>query len=122
MIWLIALFIAGGTGVAPIKTIQRHDLIDEIKKEGDSLYFQKLLQKYLIENTHKAQVILEPREDYIAKAQEKEINSIELKSLKMSLEDKQITVTNKQALEKWQKDNHHLLSLPQLSVDRKSVV
>ncbi len=105
-----------GHGVSPIQMLKRQELMDQIKEEGDSAYFQGLLQKYLLDNHHRSQVVLEPDMNYISSRQEKEIKQIKQASVNKNLEEKEKIKDNKKALQQWQ-NKEELSTLPQLTLE-----
>lgn len=105
-----------GHGVSPIKMLQGQEFIDQIKEEGDSLYFQKLVKTYLLENNHRSQVILAPDENYILKAQRDEMRKIALEESNNNAEMVKRLIQNQNSLEKWQQKEIGLEVLPELSL------
>lgn len=106
-----------GHDVPILDMLQKHQYIDEIKKEGNSLYFQRLIQKYMVDNTHSTRVRLGPNKNYITDAREEELKSVGREALGTSPEEKRTIIEKKIALEKWQKENHPLWTLPELKLE-----
>lgn len=106
-----------GHNVPLMNVFQKSDIIKQIKQEGDSQYFQNLIQECMISNNHTSQVVLEPDQDYILKQQLKEKQYIEELTLQIRSEDRQKIVDNQEKLKKWQETREDLLSLPQLAIE-----
>jgi len=84
----------------------------------DKRYFEKLIQKYLLDNPHRALVVLEPKDDFLQKQEEK--LSRKLASLEKSLSesDRKQIIDKSIALEKTQSEAdtpEALASIPHLA-------
>ncbi len=120
-----------GHGVSPMEALRGRGFIEEIKREGDSLYFQELVKTHLIENSHKSQVLLAPDKEYIAGAQEGEIRKIVLEEFNNDISKINAIIDNQNKLSKWQLSNNdgglpelglqdinQSLSLPKLTIKK----
>ncbi|HHX62097.1 MAG TPA: hypothetical protein GX707_15515 [Epulopiscium sp.] len=105
-----------GHGVSPVKMLQGQDFIEQIKKEGDSLYFQELLKTHLLHNNHTSQVVLVPDENHITKAQNQETRKIELEEVSNDQDAIKVLMDNQTKLEQWQQEKGRIESLPQLNL------
>lgn len=106
-----------GHDVAPIKTLRAQDYLEEIKQEGDSAYFERLLTSQLLENSHKSQVVLAPDDSYIAKAQAGEQRKIALEEANNDIDKVNMLIESKKNLEAWQQEKPLPGSLPELRLE-----
>lgn len=100
-----------------MSALEKDNIIEQIKKEGDSKYFQNLIKKYIIDNNHVSKVVLEPDINYITKQQEKEKQDLKIKESTMTVEEANSIISNKEELEKWQQDENNIFCLPQLKLE-----
>ncbi len=81
-------------------------------------YFESLIQKYFIDNPHRALVILEPKEDFLPKQEETFAAALAEKEKTMSESERQSIIEKSAALEKIQSEGDSpqaLASIPHLS-------
>ena len=62
-------------------------------------YFETLIEKYFLDNVHRALVILEPKEDYLALQEEKLSQKLEKISKNLSKDEREIILEKSKALE-----------------------
>ncbi|MCL2440380.1 MAG: insulinase family protein [Treponema sp.] len=72
LVWMRRSLRAWVHGSTPWESLLIHPAIAKLKEElnADKRYFEKLIQKYFLDNQHRALVILEPREDFLPKQEE----------------------------------------------------
>ena len=107
-------------GSKPWEGVLIEPVFKKIKENiaADSRYFESLIQKYLIDNPHRALVIIEPKEDFLTRQEEK--LSDDLAKMEKSLsESDRLKIKEKSAnLEKIQSEgdsSQALASIPHLS-------
>jgi len=107
-------------GCSPWNSLLYNPAIAKIKKNLslDKRYFEKLIQKYFIDNPHRALVIIEPKEDYLPRQEER--LSLMLAEKERSLTDfqRRQIVEKSEALEKIQSEadsEQALAAIPHLS-------
>lgn len=107
-------------GGAPYNHLCHEEILRQIKQEADKGYFEALIKEYLLENKHRALVILEPSK--ALKKQKETMLRQSLKAFKKSLNKQQI----KQLIESSQKldavqntslSQNVLQKLPQLKLE-----
>ncbi len=87
---------------APFMYLQANAVFDYLKKMAEESYFEDLVQKYLLENTHKAVVILKPKKGL---AEEKDAAlkaSLQAKKASLSAQEIAEIVAKTKALEEYQ--------------------
>ncbi|MBP5299328.1 MAG: insulinase family protein, partial [Lachnospiraceae bacterium] len=102
----------------PFTNILRNDSYDFLKKQVDTDYFENLIRKYFIENTHASFVAFKPVKGLVAK--DEEALRDKLAHIKKSLSDEEIEAIVKQTedLKKWQEEEdtpEALATIPMLS-------
>lgn len=105
-----------GHGVSPVKVLREQEFMEEIKHQGDSLYFQDLLKTHLLENNHRSQVLLAPDINYILKAQKDEMRKIVLEEVNNNSEMVKALIQNQESLGQWQQKETQVGALPELSL------
>jgi len=86
--------------------------------KANARYFESLIQKYFLDNPHKALVILEPKEDFLPMQEEKLNQSLKDTEKKMSAGDRKKIKEKSKLLEKIQSEAdtpEALASIPHLS-------
>ena len=84
----------------------------------DKRYFEKLIQKYLLDNPHRALVILEPKKDFLQKQEDKLSKKLADIEKSLSEKDRKQIIDKSLALEKTQSEAdtpEALASIPHLS-------
>ena len=102
----------------PFMNILRNDSYDFLKKQVDTDYFENLIRKYFVENTHASFVAFKPVKGLVAK--DEEALRDKLAHIKKSLSDEEIEAIVKQTedLKKWQEEEdtpEALATIPMLS-------
>jgi len=85
---------------------------------ADKQYFEKLIKKYYLDNPHRALVILEPKEDFLQKQDEKLLQKLAETEKNMSKEARQKIIEKSKELEKTQSEADSpkaLATIPHLS-------
>ena len=106
-----------GHGVSPIRILSGQEFIEEIKEEGDSLYFQDLLKTYLLENNHKSQVVLAPDKNFILNTQRDETRKIALEEANNNSDMVKELIQNQEGLDLWQREEIEVGLLPELTLE-----
>jgi len=86
--------------------------------QAGARYFESLIQKYFLDNPHRALVILEPKDDFLTQQEEKLNQSLKEKEKKMSAGDRKKIKEKSKLLEKIQSEAdtpEALASIPHLS-------
>ncbi|MDR2542470.1 MAG: insulinase family protein [Treponema sp.] len=120
LVWMRRSLRAWLHGCKPWESLLIDPAIKKIKENltADNRYFESLIQKYLLDNPHRALVIIEPKEDFLTQ-QEKQLSGV-LADINKNLnetERQQIREKTK-ALEKIQSEANSpeaLASIPHLS-------
>ncbi|MDR2477483.1 MAG: insulinase family protein [Treponema sp.] len=84
----------------------------------NSRYFESLIQKYLLENPHRALVVLEPKENFLEEQEALLAQELEKKERSLSEAERQAIIEKSAALEKIQSEGDSpqaLASIPHLS-------
>ena len=107
-------------GSKPWESLLIEPAIQKIKEEykNDKKYFEKLISKYFIDNPHRALVVIEPKEDFLAKQEEKHSQELLQKEKKLSEDDKRQIIEKSKRLEEIQSEADSaqaLSSIPHLS-------
>jgi len=120
LVWMRRSLRAWLHGCKPWESLLIQGSLDAIKKNlaANARYFESLIKKYLLDNPHRALVIIEPKEDFLPK-QEEEL-SAKLSDLEKSLSesDRQRIIEKSINLEKIQSEadsEQALASIPHLS-------
>jgi presequence protease len=85
---------------------------------SDKRYFEKLIKKYYLDNHHRALVILEPKEDFLQKQEEKLSQELDYTDKNLSNEARQKIIEKAKELEKIQSEADSpqaLAAIPHLS-------
>ncbi|MCL2443565.1 MAG: insulinase family protein [Treponema sp.] len=119
-VWMVQSLTVWLHGCKPWDGLLIQGMITKVKENlnADNRYFESLIQKYLLDNPHHALVIIEPKEDFLPKQEEK--LSLELMNMEknMSDDDKQNIIAKSSELEKIQNEPNSpeaLASIPHLS-------
>ena len=120
LVWMQRSLRAWMHGSKPWESILVQGNIGRLKENisKEKRYFESLISKYLLNNPHRALVILEPKEDFLPKQEEKHLQSLLNIEKNMSESDKQIIVNKCKELEKIQSEADTpqvLASIPHLS-------
>jgi len=70
----------------------------------DKKYFESLIQKYFLDNPHRALVIIEPKHDYLRKQEKKLSNELKNIQKKLSKEEQQQIINKSKELERIQSE------------------
>lgn len=88
----------------PFLHLEELEVIEFLKKQVETDYFEQLVQKYLLDNTHAAVVIVEPQYGLNAKKEEKLAKELEAYKNSLSEAEKQEIVDFTHHLKKYQED------------------
>jgi Zn-dependent M16 (insulinase) family peptidase len=81
-------------------------------------YFESLIQKYFLDNPHRALVVVEPQEDFLPKQEAHIAELLNAKEKEMNESDKQAIIDNSRKLEEFQSEGDSpqaLATIPHLS-------
>ncbi|WP_075719859.1 insulinase family protein [Roseburia sp. 499] len=88
----------------PFLHLEELEVIEFLKKQVETDYFEQLVQKYLLDNTHAAVVIVEPQYGLNAKKEEKLAKELEAYKNSLSEAEKQEIVDFTHHLKKYQEE------------------
>lgn len=88
----------------PFLHLQELDVIEFLKKQVETDYFEQLVQKYLLDNNHAAVVIVEPQYGLNAQKEEKLAEKLEAYKNSLSKEEQQEIVDFTHHLKKYQEE------------------
>jgi Zn-dependent M16 (insulinase) family peptidase len=106
LVWMRRSLRAWLHGCKPWESLLIAPALTKLKENitSDKKYFEKLIQKYLLDNPHRALVILEPKEDFLPKQEENLAKTLEKKEKSLSEDEKQQLKDKSLALEKIQSE------------------
>ena len=107
-------------GSSPWRTLLFNPAIEKIKQnlKNDKRYFESLIQKYFLDNSHRALVVLEPQEDFLPRQEARLEQSLADREQNLSEEEKREIIGKSAELEKFQNeedDTHALAAIPHLA-------
>jgi len=120
LVWMRRSLRAWLHGCKPWESLLIQDAINKLKENltADKRYFESLMEKYFLNNPHRALVILEPKEDFIHIQDEKLSQKLADKESKFSEDDRKHIIEKSDELEKIQSEADSpeaLASIPHLS-------
>jgi Zn-dependent M16 (insulinase) family peptidase len=120
LVWMRRTLRAWLHGCKPWESLLISGPIEKIKKNLslDKRYFESLIQKYFLDNPHRALVILEPKNDFLKKQDNKLLKELKNTEKKLSKEERQRIVNKSKELEKVQSEADSpeaLAAIPHLS-------
>jgi len=120
LVWMRRSLRAWIHGSKPWDSLLISPALAKIKENlaANSRYFEELIQKYFLDNTHRALVILEPKEDFLPKQEEKLSAKLAEKEKSLNADDKKRIKEKSEELEKIQSEADSpqaLASIPHLS-------
>ncbi|MCL2196125.1 MAG: insulinase family protein [Treponema sp.] len=107
-------------GCKPWESLLIEDALNKIKENiaADDRYFENLIKKYFLNNPHRALVILEPKDDFLQKQEDRLIKKLAEKDKRFNEAERQEVFEKSLALEKVQSEAdtpQALASIPHLS-------
>jgi Zn-dependent M16 (insulinase) family peptidase len=107
-------------GCKPWESLLVQPSIDKIKENlsADKTYFESLIKKYFLDNPHRALVIIEPKEDFLQKQEERLALMLAEKEKKLSEDERRQIKEKSKTLEKIQSETDSpqaLATIPHLS-------
>jgi Zn-dependent M16 (insulinase) family peptidase len=107
-------------GCKPWESLLLEPAINKVKENitSDNRYFESLIKKYLLDNPHRALVILEPKEDFLSKQEEKLSAFLDDTEKKLTPEKRNKIIEKSKLLEEIQNEADSpqaLASIPHLS-------
>jgi Zn-dependent M16 (insulinase) family peptidase len=120
LVWMRRSLRAWLHGGKPWDSLLLTPPLEKIKQNlaTHSRYFESLIQKYLLDNPHRALVILEPREDFLSKQEAMLAETLTKTEQQLSVKDKSRIVEKSAALEEMQSEGDSpsaLATIPHLS-------
>jgi len=120
LVWMRRSLRAWLHGCKPWESLLIQDALDKIKENlaSDKRYFESLIEKYFLNNPHRALVILEPKEDFLPLQEEKLVQKLAEKEKNLSDDDRRQIIEKSETLEKIQSEAdtpEALASIPHLS-------
>jgi len=126
LVWMRRTLRSWLHGCKPWESLLLQPLIAKLKENltSDKRYFESLIKKYFLDNPHRALVILEPKDDFLPRQEERLAAFLADKEKKMKNADRQIITEKAQNLQKIQNEADSpeaLASIPHLSRSDLSV-
>jgi len=126
LVWMRRSLRAWLHGSKPWESLLIHGAIKKLKENIDNnhKYFESLIQKYYLDNPHRALVILEPKEDFLTQQEEELTQKLADLDKNLSGSEKQQIIEKSEILEKIQSEGDSpqaLASIPHLSRNDLSV-
>jgi Zn-dependent M16 (insulinase) family peptidase len=120
LVWMRRALRAWLHGAKPWESLLITPAMETLKQRlaGNSRYFESLIEKYLLDNPHRALVILEPREDFLPKQEAQLAAALARTEQDLSAADKCRITEKSAALEKMQTESDSpeaLAAIPHLS-------
>jgi Zn-dependent M16 (insulinase) family peptidase len=120
LVWMRRALRAWLHGGKPWESLLITPSLEKIKQNlaRDSRYFESLIQKYLLNNPHRALVMLEPQEDFLPKQEAQLAETLAKAEQKLSAVEKEQITEKSAALEKIQSEvdsPEALATIPHLS-------
>ncbi|MCL2765580.1 MAG: insulinase family protein [Treponema sp.] len=120
LVWMRRSLRAWMHGSKPWGSLLIQPALERLKENlaNDKRYFEKLIQKYFLDNPHRALVILEPKEDFLHQQDERLLLMLEDREKNLSQSERKQIIEKSQALEKIQSEADSpqaLASIPHLS-------
>jgi len=120
LVWMRRSLRAWLHGSRPWESLLLVPSIEKIKQRlaEDSRYFESLIQKYLLDNPHRALVTVEPQKDFLPKQEARLAEKLAGTEQRMSKADRQLIIDKAAALEKIQSEGDSpeaLAAIPHLS-------
>jgi Zn-dependent M16 (insulinase) family peptidase len=120
LVWMRRTLRAWLHGCKPWESLLISGPIEKIKENLalDNRYFESLIQKYFLDNPHRALVILEPKDDFLKKQDNKLLKELKNTEKKLSKEERQRIINKSKELEKVQSEADSpdaLATIPHLS-------
>jgi len=117
LVWMRRSLRAWIHGCKPWDGLLIHGPIEKLKENIalNNRYFESLIEKYFINNPHRALVIIEPQEDFLSKQEEKLSKSLSDAEMKMSEDEKRQITEKSKMLEKIQSEADAPELIPHLS-------
>jgi Zn-dependent M16 (insulinase) family peptidase len=120
LVWMRRSLRAWLHGCKPWESLLISAPLDKIKENltRDKRYFESLIQKYFLDNPHRALVILEPKNNFLRKQENKLLKELKNTGKKLSKEERQQIINKSKELEKLQSEADSpqaLAAIPHLS-------
>ena len=120
LVWMGRCLRAWMHGSKPWESLLLEPPMKEIKNRlaADSRYFEALIRKYLLDNSHRATVTVEPQDDFLTKQETAFAEKLAKKMQGLSTQEKQSIAAKSAELEKIQTEGdtpEALASIPHLS-------
>jgi len=120
LIWMCRSLCAWQHGCKPWESLLLNPAIAKIKENiaSDKRYFESLIKKYFLDNPHRALVIIEPKEDFLAQQDAQLEKTLADKEKSMSKDERQKIIEKSKNLEKIQNEADSpeaLAAIPHLS-------
>jgi hypothetical protein len=120
IIWMRRCLRSWLHGSKPWESLLISPAIAKIKENlaGNKRYFESLIEKYFLNNSHRALVILEPKKDFLPKQEEKFLKMLEDKEKSLSEDERRQIMDKSRILEEKQSEvdsPQALASIPHLS-------
>jgi Zn-dependent M16 (insulinase) family peptidase len=120
LVWMRRSFRAWLHGCKPWEGLLISGPLAKIKENlaADKRYFESLIQKYFLDNLHRALVILEPKDNFLQKQEEKFLKELKNTQKNLNEEDQRKIIDKSKELEKLQSEADSpqaLAAIPHLS-------
>jgi Zn-dependent M16 (insulinase) family peptidase len=126
LIWMRRSLRSWLHGCKPWESLLLQPAITKIKENlaSDNRYFESLIKKYLLDNAHRALVILEPKEEFLPQQEERFLRTLAETEKNLSDGERRLITEKSKALEKIQSEADSpeaLAAIPHLSRNDLSV-
>ncbi|MCL2761981.1 MAG: insulinase family protein [Treponema sp.] len=120
LVWMRRALRAWLHGGKPWDSLLLTPAMETIKQQlaANSRYFESLIQKYLLDNPHRALVIIEPQEDFLPRKEAQFAEALTKTEQQLSAAEKEAIIGKSAALEKMQDESDSpetLAAIPHLS-------
>jgi Zn-dependent M16 (insulinase) family peptidase len=120
LVWMRRSLRAWLHGCKPWESLLIQPSIEKIKENiaADGRYFETLIQKYFLDNPHRALVIIEPKEDFLQQQEERLALALAEKEKNLTEKERREIIEKSRMLEKIQSENDSpqaLAAIPHLS-------
>jgi len=126
LVWMRRSFRSWFHGSKPWDSLLLEPAIAKLKENlaSNSRYFESLIKKYLLDNPHRALVVIEPKEGFLAHQEEQLASSLANLEKKLTEEERRVIIEKSAHLEKIQNEPDSpqaLAAIPHLSRSDLSV-
>lgn len=106
-------------GSDPLWGLSIHTLFNELREKisGDTQFFSRIIHKYFLDNSHRAEIVMTPSSTLAVQEVEEEKKTLEKKKASLTQEEKEKIVSFAKELERVQNEEDDSSCLPTISLD-----